>query len=294
MRSIRLLPIVVFASLALLAFKTIGLVTTGSYVLTGTSEAAAAGSAEPTAETGIAPEEPITIPPEPTLEDQAPTLSDGAPTLSLKPEAAAAEHGEAAEHAETPEPVGEAAAPATEAPAQTSHDAIEQALDLNAEAAPATGQPVMSESERTLLRRLAERREELDSVQSELATRQQLVEAAEKRLAERTAALAAIEARIGAMVDQAAATDEAQFKSLVSMYENMKPADAAKIFNALEMDVLLRVAKVINPRKMAPIMAKMDPNVAQILTVRLAEANPVTQPTDVASVGGDLPQIVGN
>ena len=121
------------------------------------------------------------------------------------------------------------------------------------------------------------------------------MEAAERKLAERTAALQATEARINGLVDQQKSIDEAQFKSLVSMYENMKPADAAKIFDALDIDVLLRVAKAINPRKMAPIMAKMNPTVAQVLTVKLAAVNPVTQPTTMAStdLNAELPQIVG-
>lgn len=290
MKSIRLLPVVVFASLALLAFKTIGLVTSGSYVLTGTSSAVAAGggAAEP------APGETLTIPPEPTLEDKAPTLSDGAPTMPLAAPAAAGGHGEGAP---APATEGEHGAEPTAAEAPPAVDAVATgAPDMTAEAPAAQpeGQQI-GETERTILNRLAERRSELNGIEGELATRQQLVEAAERKLAERTAALEAIEARINGLVDQQKSIDEAQFKSLVSMYENMKPADAAKIFDALDIDVLLRVAKAINPRKMAPIMAKMNPTVAQVLTVKLAAVNPVTQPTTMAStdLNAELPQIVG-
>ncbi|MFD1945159.1 MotE family protein [Paradevosia shaoguanensis] len=288
MKSIRLLPVVVFASLALLAFKTIGLVTSGSYVLTGTSSAVAAGggAAEP------ASGETLTIPPEPTLEDKAPTLSDGAPTMPLAAPAAAGGHGEGA-----PAPATEGEHGAESAAAPAAEEAIATgAPDMTAEAPAAQpeGQQI-GETERTILNRLAERRSELNGIEGELATRQQLVEAAERKLAERTAALQAIEARINGLVDQQKSIDEAQFKSLVSMYENMKPADAAKIFDALDIDVLLRVAKAINPRKMAPIMAKMNPTVAQVLTVKLAAVNPVTQPTTMAStdLNAELPQIVG-
>lgn len=301
MRSIRLLPIVVFASLALLAFKTIGLVTNGSYALTGTVEASAAGGGggHAAAPDNAEPGKTITIPPEPTLEDKAPTLTDGAPTLKLAPEAAAGGHGA------TPAAPASGGHDAPEAPA-ASENAQAGMPDLTAEmAAPevpaAQAEPLVvgiepgADTERTILNRLTQRRTELDTVETELATRQQLVEAAEKKLAERTAALQAIEARINGLVDQQQAVDEAQFKSLVSMYENMKPADAARIFDALEVDVLVRVAKAINPRKMAPIMAKMNPAIAQVLTVKLAATSPVTQPTTMASAdfSGDLPQIVG-
>ena len=253
MKSLRLLPVVVFASLALLTFKTIGLVTSGGYVLVGTQSAVAAGG-------GHGAEEPVSIPSEPTLEDKAPTLTDGAPTMPLIA-------GE--------EPEAGAAAP-------------DMAVDA------ASDQPI-SETERAILNRLAERRTELDGRESEYTTRLQLVEAAERKLAERAAALQAIEARINTLVQQQKSADEAQFKGLVSMYENMKPTEAAKIFDTLDMDVLLRVAKAINPRKMAPILAKMNANVAQMLTVKLAAVNPVTQPVTMASSGldTDLPQIVG-
>jgi flagellar motility protein MotE (MotC chaperone) len=54
------------------------------------------------------------------------------------------------------------------------------------------------------------------------------------------------------------------------MYENMKPRDAAKIFDRLEIGVLLEVASKIEPRKMADILAQMSPDSAQRLTVELA------------------------
>ena len=179
MKSIRLLPVVVFASLALLAFKTIGLVTSGSYVLTGTSSAVAAGggAAEP------APGETLTIPPEPTLEDKAPTLSDGAPTMPLAAPAAAGGHGEGAP---APATEGEHGAELVAAEAPPAVDAVATgAPDMTAEAPAAQpeGQQI-GETERTILNRLAERRSELNGIEGELATRQQLVEAAERKLAE--------------------------------------------------------------------------------------------------------------
>jgi len=301
-RSIRLLPIVVFASLALLAFKTIGLVTHGSYALTGLTEAVAAGAA-PAAPAAGAPDavdldQAITIPPEPTLEDKAPTISDGAPTMKLPGEVAEGGHDAGAAPAE-PAPAAEAghAAPAAPEAAPAPLDsAVAGAPDMTDQHAdPLVATNPVSETERTILNRLAERRTELDGIEGQLAARQQLVEAAERKLAERTAALQAIEARINGLVDQQKAIDEAQFKSLVQMYENMKPADAAAIFDALDMDVLVRVAKAINPRKMAPIMAKMSPTIAQLLTVKLAAVSPVTEPQTMASADptSQLPQIVG-
>ena len=78
------------------------------------------------------------------------------------------------------------------------------------------------------------------------------------------------------------------------MYETMKPKEAATLFNALDNEVLLRVARAMNPRKMAPILAKMDPMKAKTLTAGLAqeEAEP-TADTSVIEDLASLPQIVG-
>jgi flagellar motility protein MotE (MotC chaperone) len=55
--------------------------------------------------------------------------------------------------------------------------------------------------------------------------------------------------------------------------------------------VLVQVASKINPRTMADIMAQMQPDVAQRLTVELANsAQPVAQP---GASSTDLPKIDG-
>lgn len=149
-------------------------------------------------------------------------------------------------------------------------------------------------SDDAILERLAERRAELDVLESEINMRMALVEAAEKRIEERIAALQALEARIEAMVDEKRALEESQFVSVVAVYETMKPKDAAAIFDQLEMPVLLRVARAISPRKMAPIMARMDPAKAKDLTAGLAVDR--VEPTIDMSEDEDLaalPQIIG-
>src|SRR5690606_23349524 len=65
-KPVRLLPVVIFAAIALLLFKGVGLLTTGGYVLTGTSVAIAAGE-EGAPEAGATPT--LVMPHEPTMED---------------------------------------------------------------------------------------------------------------------------------------------------------------------------------------------------------------------------------
>ena len=345
MKSIRLLPVVIFAAFALLLFKGLGLLTSGGYVLLGTTAIEASGGGggneAPAADTGDGIT--LTMPAEPTMSDTQPTLSDGAPTLAAKDEAPAG--GEARGDETTPvdgeEPAAEATGPQTpvagghgnEAATETDVDpnclgaddgpttteignAIRDATKGKSIADPcagidprADGIPMIQNgagdnvplatsdgtplTQKALLERLAERRAELDTRASELDMRMALVEAAEKRLDERKAALEQLEARINALVAEKKAMEEGEFKALVGMYETMKPAEAAPIFDQLQMNVLVRLVRSMNPRKMAPILARMTPDRAEELTLAMAAAEDAgtidVAPPDLTS----LPQIVG-
>lgn len=170
-------------------------------------------------------------------------------------------------------------------------DALPQVLTPNGTAPLGAGES--SVTEQALLERLSARRTELENYEKELAMRASLVQAAEQRIEERQQTLQSIEDQIASLVEQRKQMEEGQFAGIVAMYETMKPKDAANIFNALDIEVLLRVAKMMSPRKMAPILAEMDTMRAQELTVRLASAgtDPLDQmsPQDLSA----LPQIVG-
>lgn len=161
------------------------------------------------------------------------------------------------------------------------------------EMVPLTGTDGLSVTEQQLMERLTARRAELQQYEDDLALRASIVDAAEKRIEERAATLEALEAQISTLVDQRTEMETGQFAGIVAMYEAMRPKDAANIFNDLDMEVLLRVAKTMDPRKMAPILAEMAATKAQELTVQMAALadRPATEmtPEDLDA----LPQIVG-
>lgn len=300
MKSFRLLPVVIVAGLALLVLKGGALLTDGGYIFSGISAAQAAGDAEEPA-VGTA----ITLPSDATLTDESPTLQDPAPTLPLgeEDEAAAATetHGDGTAAAE-PEAVKETDCPAIEGEGDTECADAQQAdaadrvvpmvLDGAGEEVPmvANNDP---DNEAAVLARLGERRDELDAREEELDMRLALIEAAEQRVDERTAALEQLEARIDAMVEEKRILEGEQFVALVTMYESMKARDAAAIFDQMEMPVMLRVARAMSPRKMAPILAEMDPLRARDLTTTMA-VDQVEDTIELSDNGiASLPQIVG-
>jgi flagellar motility protein MotE (MotC chaperone) len=147
-----------------------------------------------------------------------------------------------------------------------------------------------SPAERALLERLQDRRQELDARARELDMRETLLKAAEQKLESRAAELKALEARLGAGAAKKEEADAARLKGLVTMYETMKPREAAKIFDRLDMKVLLDVATKINPRRMSEIMAQMSPEAAEKLTVELASR---LNPSERVVSPSDLPKIEG-
>lgn len=155
---------------------------------------------------------------------------------------------------------------------------------------PEQTQPV-SPSERAILERLQSRRQELEARAREIDIRESLLKAAEKRIKSRTEELKAVESRITTATQQKTETDAARFKGIITMYESMKPKDAAKVFDRLEMPVLIEIATQIAPRKMSDILGLMQTEAAERLTVEMARR--AGSDKSASASAADLPKIEG-
>lgn len=142
---------------------------------------------------------------------------------------------------------------------------------------------LLTQSEIDLLQRLAERRVEIDARAQELETRTAMLAAAETRIDGKIQEFKALQATIDSLVKDYDQQQSAKLLSLVKIYENMKPKDAARIFEELEMDTLLQVVERMKERSLAPVMAKMNPQRAREITVEL---NQLRKLPEQARVGG--------
>ena len=153
------------------------------------------------------------------------------------------------------------------------------------------GQPQVSASERAILERLQARRQEIEARQREIDIRESLLKSAEKRIENKVEEMKAVETRISATQAEQKAAEAQRMKGLVTMYEGMKPKDAARVFDRLEMGVLIEIASAIAPRKMSDIMGLMSPEAAEKLTVEMARR--ANGGGDQSASAGDLPKIEG-
>ncbi|HUJ47993.1 MAG TPA: hypothetical protein VLV55_12740 [Rhizomicrobium sp.] len=144
----------------------------------------------------------------------------------------------------------------------------------------------VSASSVDLLTSLGKRRAALDARERDLVMRSNLIDAAAKRVDERIAELKSLQASIQTLLGQRDIAEQKQLDALVKSYSSMKPADAARIFNSLADEVLVPVAAAMKPDVLGAVLAKMNSEDAQKLTVKLAnrlKAKVEPQPQQLAA-----------
>lgn len=128
---------------------------------------------------------------------------------------------------------------------------------------------LLTQTEIDLLQKLSSRRESLDKRERQLEIRFGLLQAAQSRIDKKVKSLKVLQNTIENLLKSHEEEQSSKLQSLVKIYENMKPKDAARIFQQLDMVTLLKVVEGMKERKLAPIMAKMNPDKARDITVQL-------------------------
>ena len=88
---------------------------------------------------------------------------------------------------------------------------------------------------------LAKRRKDIESKEKDVAMREALLKAAQTELEQKYTELTTIKTDIEELLKKQTDEENKQIASLVKIYEGMKAKDAARIFDTLDMDVLLQV-----------------------------------------------------
>ncbi len=285
LRDVRLMPIVLIAVGCLFVLKTLGLFLEGGYTL-----GQRLGSQQSLVVT--------TVPLAPTAQMRSPSVplpvaeAAGGKKLSWMQEMFNYPSGDITGSIQTTKPAEKAAMEKAEAAAEPKPKPAEpDSKAVDGKPVPVDAKPGPSAGERALLERLQARRQELDAKARELDMRENMVKAAETKAETANAGEKGNDAKNGSSAqrkDNRDDTENARFKSLITMYEAMKPKDAAKIFDRLDMRVLLDVASQMKPQIMAAILAQMSPENAERLTVELAAkgADRTLNPSSLPKIEG--------
>jgi flagellar motility protein MotE (MotC chaperone) len=124
-----------------------------------------------------------------------------------------------------------------------------------------------------LLAAIRAREAQLEADEKRLADRRQTLDVAEAKLAEQLAAFEKAQANLEktlAMADQAAERDIAR---MTTVYENMKPAEAAKIFERMDVAFAAGLLARMRPDVAAEVLTGMNADSAYAVTLTIASRN---------------------
>jgi len=130
--------------------------------------------------------------------------------------------------------------------------------------------PDVSEYDLRVLQDLVRRREALEKRERALALREGLLKAAEQRVEQKIAQLRKIQIVLKADLETSKKRREERFKQLIKIYSNMKPKDAARVFDEMPLAILLDLVGGMKEGNSAPILAAMNSDKAREVTAGLA------------------------
>jgi flagellar motility protein MotE (MotC chaperone) len=136
-----------------------------------------------------------------------------------------------------------------------------------------TGECANETETAALLAAFQDREERLSLRESQIADRMQAMRVAEATIAERLEALSAAEATLTATLALASSAAQDDLGQLTSVYENMKPKDAAALFEEMTPEFAAGFLGRMRPDAAAAIMAGLEPTTGYSISVVLAGRN---------------------
>jgi flagellar motility protein MotE (MotC chaperone) len=124
-----------------------------------------------------------------------------------------------------------------------------------------------------MLAEVQDRERKVTEREKVLTDRSQANDLAEKRIEARLASLVEAEQNLSETVTIADKAADDDVKRLVTVYENMKPKEAAPLFSAMAPDFAAGFLSRMRPDASAAVMAALDPQVAYSISVIMAGRN---------------------
>lgn len=149
-------------------------------------------------------------------------------------------------------------------------------LEKNTQSGPTDtkkGSNTFTQSEIMILQELAERREALDLRAQEIDKRAIQLKVTEEEIERKLRQLQDYEQRLNKLINEYTQKEQANIDSLVRLYSSMKPKDAARIFNSLDMSITVALLKGMKASASSAILSQMDSAKAQAVTSELIGNN---------------------
>ena len=130
-----------------------------------------------------------------------------------------------------------------------------------------------SSSEILILQDLAERREALDIRAKEIDKRAIQLKVAEEEIDKKIKQLREYEQRLTKLINQYSQKEQENIDALTKLYTSMKPKDAARIFDTMDLEISVAILKGMKPSSSSAIISQMTAQQAQAITAKLIGNN---------------------
>ena len=120
---------------------------------------------------------------------------------------------------------------------------------------------------------LKKREDKIRKHEQIISLREKALEETAKKINQRILALKDVEDQLQKTIVQVQTASESDLQKLIAVYENMKPKDAAKIFQAMDANFAAGFLALMQPTISASIMSELDAELAYSISAVLAGRN---------------------
>lgn len=135
-----------------------------------------------------------------------------------------------------------------------------------------------------VLQSLMRERELVEQQKQDIEVRKTEVALALERLEEEKMSLTELKVSIEDLLARVEAAKTDDLNRLIEFYKNMKPADAARIMDDLDIETTVMVLGEMNPRTAAPILAKVSPVRARAVSKIILERSQLPGDQDLNGI----------
>lgn len=135
-----------------------------------------------------------------------------------------------------------------------------------------------------VLRSLTQERELVARQKEDIEVRKSELALAQERLAIEKASLMELKTSIEDLLARVEASQTDDLDRLIAFYQNMKPADAARIMDDLDIETTIMILGTMKPRAAAPILAKVSPVRARAVSKIILERSQLPGDQDLRGI----------
>lgn len=127
-----------------------------------------------------------------------------------------------------------------------------------------------TEDELNHLQKLVQRKEQLDAREAELSRLEAELSAQREEIEKKLKSMDETRAGISNMLQERSTQDAEKVETLVQVYSNMKPANAAKVLESMDEDLAVEIIGRMKKKNAAEVLNLMKPEKAQVFSEKFA------------------------